>query len=201
VYGTPAVAGGRVVSAGCDGFLRVVNLADGTVLSKLALGGYVGASPALQGKRAFVGTFENRFVAVDLERGEVAWSYEHPERKFPFFSSPATDGKLVVVGGRDKLVHALDAATGALVWTHAAGARVDSSPVIAGARVLVGLDSGALVALALRDGSVAWKFDLGAGIVASPVVASGRLVVGTTDGRLFCFGAAAPAPAPPRSAP
>jgi outer membrane protein assembly factor BamB len=184
------VTAGQVVSAGCDGFLRVVDLGDGSELRRVALGGYVGASPALHSGRAYVGTFENEVLAIDLGRGEVVWRYENPERKFPFLSSAATDGKLVIVGGRDKLVHAIDAATGKAVWTYAAGARVDSSPVIAGSRVFIGVGGGEIVALGLESGEPVWKFDTGSPIVASPSVADARLVIGTTEGRLFCFGAA-----------
>jgi len=97
--------------------LRVVSLADGSELRKIHLGGYVGASPALAGGRAFVGTFENEVRAVELESGKLLWTYSNPERQFPYLSSAATDGKLVVLGGRDKTVHAIDVSTGKARWT------------------------------------------------------------------------------------
>jgi len=189
------VARGQVISAGCDGYLRVVDLYSGEQLKKIKLGGYVGASPAVHSGRAYVGTFENQVQAVDLEQGKVVWTYQNPERQFPFLSSAATDGKVVVLGGRDKLVHALDATTGKPRWSFAARSRVDSSPVLADGRVFVGLGSGEVVALDLESGNLLWKFDVGSPIVASPGVAAGRLVIGTSDGQLYCFGAARPRPA------
>ena len=42
----------------------------------------------------------------------MVWTYRHPQRNFPFYSSAAVSGGRVFVGGRDKLVHALDARTG-----------------------------------------------------------------------------------------
>jgi len=190
VYGTPAVHDGLVISAGCDGFMRVLALADGSEQSRIELGGYVGASPAIVAGKAYVGTFENQFIAVDLEQGKLLWSYENPERKFPYLSSAATDGKSVVVGGRDKLIRSLNAANGERIWSHAAGARVDSSPIIVGDRVFVGSGNGKLLALGLATGEELWSFDTGSGISGSPAVADGRLLIGTTDGQLFVFGAA-----------
>ena len=32
-------------------------------------------------------------LAVDLDAGTVAWRYQHPERKFPFYASPAVGSK------------------------------------------------------------------------------------------------------------
>jgi len=189
VYGTPAVHEGLVISAGCDGFMRVLALADGSEQSRIELGGYVGANPAIMDGKAYVGTFENQFIAVDLKQGKLLWSYENPERKFPYLSSAATDGKLVVVGGRDKLVRALDASSGTVVWSYAAGARVDSSPIIVGDRVFVGSGNGKVLALGLATGEELWSFDTGSGINGSPAVADGRLLIGTTDGQLFAFGA------------
>jgi eukaryotic-like serine/threonine-protein kinase len=192
VHGTPAVAGERVISAGCDGFLRVLNAGNGKELRRVQLGGYVGASPAVAGSRAYVGTFENEFLAIDLEGGKVLWRYEHPVRKFPFYSSPALigdSGGTVVFGGRDKLVHALDAATGKERWTFAARSAVDASPAVLGNRVFAADKSGQLFALDAASGRPVWRFDAGAGIEASPAIASGRLVIGATDGVLYCFGA------------
>jgi outer membrane protein assembly factor BamB len=192
VHGTPAVAGERVISAGCDGFLRVLNAKDGRELRRVPLGGYVGASPAVAGSRAFVGNFENQFLAVDLDGGKVLWRYEHPVRKFPFYSSPALAGEsggTVVFGGRDKLVHALDAATGKARWTFSARSAVDASPAVLGNRVFAADKSGQLFALDVATGRPLWRFDAGAGIEASPAIAAGRLVIGATDGSLYCFGA------------
>ena len=116
VHATPAVigaSGDRVVVSGCDGYLRVLRTRDGSELAKLPLGGYTAASTAVAGNRAFVGHFENRFVAIDIPptgAPKIAWEYEHPVRKFPYFASAAVNDRIVVVGGRDKLVHGLDPA-------------------------------------------------------------------------------------------
>ena len=150
------------------------------------MGAYVASSAAVHADRAYVGTFGNEVLGVDLKAGKVRWRYQHAERKFPFYASPAVTDQAVVIGGRDKLVHALDPDTGAPLWTFAAGSRVDSSPTIAGDRVYFG--AGALIALELATGAEVWRFETGAPIAASPAIAAGRLVIGATDGVLYCFG-------------
>ena len=98
-------------------------------------------------------------LAVDLAARKQAWHYEHPERKFPFYSSAALPEGRVVLGGRDKMVHCLDAATGAARWTYATRARVDSSPAVAGERVYVGSSDGRLYVLELGSGAVLQEHD------------------------------------------
>ncbi|HEY3174269.1 MAG TPA: PQQ-binding-like beta-propeller repeat protein [Candidatus Polarisedimenticolia bacterium] len=192
VYSSPAVTdrfeAPAVVSAGCDGFLRVVRARDGAEIKKIELGAYVGASPALREGLAFVGTFENQFLAVDLAAGKVIWRYEHPERKFPFYGSAAVAGRMVVVGGRDRFVHALDSGTGASIWTWTAGAKVDASPVIVKDRVIAATAGGDVVVLGLESGEPLWKFETGSAIAGSPALSAGRLFIGTGSGTLYAFG-------------
>ena len=126
-------------------------------------------------------------LAVDLAARKPAWRYEHPERKFPFYSSAALPEGRVILGGRDKLVHCLDAATGAASWSYATRARVDSSPAVAGGRVYVGSSDGRLYVLELASGALVQEHSVGAPLTASPALASSRLVIGSEDGLVVCF--------------
>ena len=149
-------------------------------------GAYTGASPALSGDSAYYGT-DNEVVMVSLTEKRIVWRYEHPQRKFPFYSSAAVTRDRVVVGGRDKLVHGLTVA-GKEAWTFATNARVESSPAIAGGRVFVGSNDGRFYVLNLNTGAKLWEFNAGAPLSASPAIARGRIVIGSQDGRLYCFG-------------
>ena len=188
VHATPAVVDGVAYIAGCDEILRGIRVTDGVEVLKMPFGAYTGASPAIVEGRAYYGTYENDVLAVDLKAKKIVWSYKHPDRSFPFYSSPAVLGDRVVVGGRDKMVHALDRKTGKAFWTFATGARVDSSPVIAGGHAYVGSNDGKLYVLDVATGKSVFQFEAGAPLSASPALASGRLVIGSQDGRLFCLG-------------
>ena len=156
-------------------------------LSPHASGAYTGASPALRGMAAYYGTFDNEVLMVNLKDHTVGWRYQHPERKFPFYSSAALFMDKVVLGGRDKMVHGLNV-TGKEVWTFATRARVESSPAIAGGRVFVGSNDGRFYVLNVTSGAKLWEFNAGAPLSASPAIANGRIVIGAQDGRLYCFG-------------
>ena len=124
---------------------------------------------------------------VNLKDHNIVWRYQHPLRKFPFYSSAAVINDRIVIGGRDKLVHCVSA-TGKGLWTFATRARVESSPAITGDRVFVGSNDGRFYVLNLNSGAKLWEFNAGAPLSASPAIANGRIVIGSQDGRLYCFG-------------
>lgn len=188
VHGMPAVTAATALIAGCDGLMRVVEVKTGQEVDQIALGDYVGASAAVRGDRAYVGTYGCQILCVDLAGADVAWRYEHPKRRLPFHASPAVTSGRVIVAGRDKRVLSLDIETGAPQWAHTSRSRFDASPVVAGDRVFVGSAGGKIVALDLETGEVEWEFVSGSEFSASPSVAGGRLVIGTSDGTLYCFG-------------
>ena len=187
VHSTPSVAGDLAFIAGCDELFRGVSISTGKQVFSVSSDAYTGASPALRGTSAFYGTFDNEILMVDVNARRVGWRYQHPERKFPFYSSAAVTADRVVVGGRDKLIHGLSP-DGKGIWTFATRARVESSPAIAGSRVFVGSNDGRFYVLNLTTGAKLWDFDAGAPLSSSPAIARGRIVIGGQDGRLHCFG-------------
>lgn len=188
VHATPAVVGDMVYIAGCDEVFRAIRLADGRQVYEIPIGSYTGASPLIEGERAYFGTFNYEVVALDLKARKILWSYDDPERDFPFYSSASLVNNRVILGGRDKLVRGLDAETGKPVWTFATRARVDSSPAIAGGRVYIGSSDGNLYVLDAASGAKRSEFVAGSPLVASPAIAGGRLVIGSQDGVLYCLG-------------
>jgi outer membrane protein assembly factor BamB len=188
VHCTPAIAQDTVYISGCDEQLRAIDAVTGRQRFALPLGAYTGASAAVDGGEAFVGTFGNEVLGLDLARRATRWTYRHPTRTFPFYSSAAIAGDRVVVGGRDKMVHCLARGTGRAIWTFATRARVESSPLVVGNRVLVGSNDGVLYELDLATGRKTWEFTAGAALSASPSAAAGALVIGAQDGTLYCFG-------------
>ena len=157
VHATPSVVNGHAHITGCDGVLRVIRVKDGAEVYTVKIGSYTGASPALEGTMAYFGTFDNEVMAVDMAKRTILWRYEHPQRKFPFYSTPAVLGGRIYLGGRDKMLHALDAKTGKAVWTFATKARIDSSPAIADGRVWFGSNDGNLYALDVNTGKEVWE--------------------------------------------
>ncbi len=188
VHCTPSFYQDKVYISGCDENFRAIDAATGKQLYAMPLGAYAGASAAVLGNFAYVGTFGNEILAIDLKQRTVQWVYRHASRNFPFYSSAALTPSYVVIGGRDKLVHCLERSTGEEVWTYTTGGRVESSPLITGNRVFVGSNDGNLYELNLATGKKVWEFVAGAPLSASPAAAQGALVIGSQDGVLYCFG-------------
>ncbi len=187
VHSTPGIAGGMAFIAGCDEVFRAIRISDGKEVFSVSSGAYTGASPALRSGMAYYGTFNNEVLGVSLAKKEVLWRYEHPQRKFPFYSSAAVTASRVVLGGRDKMVHGLTL-SGKPAWAFTTRARVESSPAIAGGKVFVGSNDGRFYVLSLTNGTKLWEFNAGAPLSASPAIANGKVVIGSQDGRLYCFG-------------
>lgn len=191
VHCSPSKIGKEVVVAGCDGFLRFVDIDTGKETKALEIGGNIASTPAVVGATIYFGTMSNQVIRLNTRTMEREWTYEHPKRDFPFYSSAAVNGEMVFIGGRNKLMHALDAANGEVKWTHPTEGRVDSSPVIVGDRVFFGSNDGNIYAADLKTGQTRWEFPTGSAVTASPAVAKGRLVIGTQDGTIYCFGSSA----------
>lgn len=198
VHGTPGVwaqsesasgdAANFVILTGCDSYLRVINIDDGTQTQQVDLGAYVGASPAISQDQVYCGTYGTEILGIALDSGEIAWRYRHPKRQFPFFASAALSKDSVIIGGRDKMVHALSRETGEPIWTYTTKASIESSAVIVGTRVFLGTTRGLFIALDITNGESVWEFATGSSIVASPSVSDGKIYIGTEDGILYCFG-------------
>jgi|WetSurSiteA1Bulk_404760.scaffolds.fasta_scaffold05603_2 eukaryotic-like serine/threonine-protein kinase len=188
VHSTPAMDRKHVYVSGCDETFRAIDALSGKQTFALQLGAYAGASAALRDDHAYVGTFGNEVLGIDLRKRGVQWVYKHPTRNFPFYSSAAVTADRVVIGGRDKMVHCLDRATGKELWTFLTKARVESSPLVLGNRVFLGSNDGLLYELDLVSGKKVWDFTAGAPLSASPGASQGSLVIGSQDGMLYCFG-------------
>ena len=67
VHATPAVHDGVVYIAGCDESFRAMSLADGKELFKIPAVPIHGGVAAIDGDRAYFGTFNNEVLAFDLE--------------------------------------------------------------------------------------------------------------------------------------
>ncbi len=180
--------GQQVVFGGCDAYVHLVSVENGTLSLKIHAGSYIAASAAVYGGCAYLGHYGNRLISVDLERGRILWEYGDDDEGGAFFSSPAVTEERVIAGSKDWKVHCVDRRNGKRIWTFAAGGEVDSSPVICGDKVAVGSTDGFVYMLKLEDGKELWSYEIGEGITSSPAVAQGMVIIGSDDGVVYGFG-------------
>lgn len=188
VHGTPAVVGSMAIAAGCDEELHVIRIADGKQQRAVHMQSVSGASAAVDGSLAYVGTYGGQVLCIDWRKGEIKWRYDDPDKEYAFMSSAAIIGDLVLVGSRDKHLYALDRSSGSPRWRFQTKGRIDSSPVVVGDRVYFGSADGVLYGLTVAGGVEVWRFETGSAVSASPAIAHGVMVIGTLDGALYCFG-------------
>ncbi len=188
VHATPTLDDENAYISGCDAAFRAINAISGKQVFAINLADYAGASAAISDGYAYVGTFGNEVLCLNLRKQLREWSYTHPTRNFPYYSSAAVASDRIIVGGRDKIVHCLDRSTGKEIWSFMTKARVESSPLVTGNRVFVGSNDGLFYELDLISGKKVWEFTSGAPFSASPAAVHGFLVIGDQDGVLYCFG-------------
>ena len=188
VHATPAVLGDLAFIAGCDAKFRAIRIADGKQAYEISIGAYTGASPVVDGDRAYFGTFDNEVLALDLNGRKILWRFPIRSGSFPSTRRRAvSDGRICHWRPRQaRPRHRCGDRQAA--WTFATRARVDSSPVVAGDRVYVGSSDNRLYVARRATGQKQWEFDTGAAITASPAIAGGRVVIGSQNGTIYCFG-------------
>ncbi len=186
---SPAILDQYTFLAGCDEFLRVIDVKQGTEFRNMELESPLIASPAIVGDFLYVGTHTGQIVCVNWRKGEFVWRYEGP-RGTAFHASAAVSDDLVVVGGHDKQVHAIDRSNGQLKWLFPTKSKIESSGSIVDRRIFIGSNDGNLYGISLDTGKEVWKQNCGRGIVAGVAIGEGHIVVGEEqqNGRLFCFG-------------
>jgi outer membrane protein assembly factor BamB len=108
------------------------------------------------GENLYALTLDDQLVCLDLETGQVKWSFRSsaPPNLFFWTSSPALLGDRVYFGGMDGIVYALDARSGKLTWKSEVGARVSTSVAVKGGDLYVGTANRHLYRLDAESGKV-----------------------------------------------
>src|SRR5262249_41973527 len=88
-------------------------------------GGYVYSSAAVWRKRVFVGSYSQRFYAMDAATGRILWQFEADG---PVSGSPTVIAGRVYFATLKGTTYALNAQTGRQLWTYPDG---KYSPVVA----------------------------------------------------------------------
>lgn len=156
----------------------------------------VEASAASINDRLFVGSNNGRMYSINLQNGEIIWSFDS---KSELVSEPLlNEGVLYFVSGSQAL-YALDAATGKQLWIHSRQDTTSSMTIRGGSRpsiandvVYVGFSDGALVALNAKTGTEQWEITLNRNskfkdIDASPVIDGDFIYVNSFDDKVYCL--------------
>jgi outer membrane protein assembly factor BamB len=191
---SPTISAGRVMLAGCDSLLHIINASDGTQTHTVEIDGPTGSTPAMLGERVYFGTEGGTFFAIDVpadaaKKPAVAWTYHDKRRGQPIRSAAVITEKIAIYGSQGKAIYGLDPKTGERKWIVPTRSRVESSPVISGTNAIAATTAGKLYLLDTTTGEVKYENDFGGSFIASPAVVDARIILGNTDGTLYCLGA------------
>ncbi len=208
IRGAAVVAGDALCFGSADGFLYVVDRADGRLRWKFQTGGAIAGAPAVAGAMIVVAGRSDIVHALDMADGALRWTFRmQPALSTPtewnfFTAAPIVDGGQVLVPSGDGHLYALDLATGKLRWSFKTGDSLRAAPLVADGVIYQPSGDDHVYALAAADGALRWKFatagvgyDLSQGFIRSdiftrPSLQDGILVFGSRDANVYALDAA-----------
>ena len=181
----PSVSGETILAATDDDQLIALNVANGVVRWRRAVGSAGLGTPMAWNGLAYAGAgpaqHSGRLVAYDLMSGEQRWSVERN------IYSPSIAGDVGYSGSADGIVTAIDLRSGAEHWTARLGGVVRPA-VAAGGVVYLGVDLvHRVVGLDRATGGELWSRDVDGDVLNGVAVAQGLVVVGTATGSVYAI--------------
>lgn len=181
----PALFNRNAVFGGCDGFMLMVNMIDGTSSGKVEVATYVISSPAIANYKAYIGDYDGGFSCIDLNKKEIQWRFENSDNDLLFIASPSIVGDKILIESRDKFMYCFNRNNGELIWKKNTESRIDASTVANNKQVLLINMRGDLMLLNHSDGSTVWNYELGTSVINAPAVIEGAIVIAGSDGNVY----------------
>lgn len=152
-------------------------------LSFLQTDASIYSSPAVEGKRFFVGDDAGVLSAYSIRNGKRLWTFQTGAR---IVGTPAASRGIVVVGSADKHIYGLRSKDGRLLWKVQADAPVLGAVRIVDGVAYVGASDGRMRAINIKDGSEYWTFSgVQNYIETMPLVTPDHVVFGAWDNTLY----------------
>lgn len=139
------------------------------------------SSPSVVDGRLYLGSGDNRVVALDANTGELVW--EHAVTG-PIDSSPAVAGDSVFIGLRDGRVLSLHKDSGERQWEFPTGGIFATSPVVLEGILYIGSGDGKLYTLDAQTGEVRWSYRTNGHIASDPAINDDIVAVMSQDSYL-----------------
>jgi eukaryotic-like serine/threonine-protein kinase len=193
VSSSPVVSAGMVIFGSWDGFLYALDAQTGVEVWKYEVEGIhnpaeglqkgVDNSPAISDGRVLFGSSqiggasrELFFYALDLQTGEVLWSYS----TWNVITSPAVLGSKVYFGGFGSF-YGFNLQDGSLELEFRSGI-VTTAPALENGVAYYGTEDGYLFAVDLERKEEKWVFETGDYISFPPSVSNGVVYFGSSNG-------------------
>lgn len=181
----PVSSGPWVLVGEADGTLRCRDRATGLPLWAYRTGGVLHASPVVDAdQRAFVGTTDRRFLALDVTKGRLRWRWKVG---VDVQSAGAVLRHTVLFASFEDVLYALKRSNGHMIWRAPLPSRPLSGPILVGDSVLQACYESELVGFDGRTGGRLGGLKTPAEIRTPPLLVGDRLYVGLRDRTLVAY--------------
>lgn len=196
VWASANITDGRIVACGVDGMIHCLEERTGAILWRYRTGGGSYPVPSIDGKLAYVGSWDGWYYALDLYSGKLIWKYYLAGR--PDSGASLVNGGRIFFQGHGYVMEqhvpgdvfpkesgglvCLDGRSGETKWKQ--GPSNASLAIDTKKERLFGTLSGHLCCIDANNGSVLWKRKPGGG-VSGPTLAGDLLYTASSNSSFF----------------
>jgi len=134
------------------------NIKNREILWEFKTNGKISASPKINNKDVYVGSWDGNLYALDSRNGNLKWTFN---TGWGIVTTPAVSSNLIFVASNDNKFYALNRENGNLKWSFKCKSAIHSNPIVYGEYVFFGSDDGRFYALNISDGYLKWSFTPG----------------------------------------
>lgn len=158
----PLLLEDKIVTAGRDGVVAVVDINDGTLINEIELETDLSSGVGGNENLWLLTSQDGELIAIDAASGTVKWEVNAPSE---ILSRPVIADDSILVRTVDGQILSLNQSTGKLQWGYqqtmpALTLRGSGLLIAAHGQVYAGMDNGRLVALSMKNGEVVWDIAL-----------------------------------------
>lgn len=191
--GAAAITDGKVVVyTNTQGWVRCLNLSDGTLLWEVKTDGKIFSTPALAKNKVVVGSTDGHLYCYQLKNGRELWRFTCDKS---ILGSPVIHEGLVYFGASDGCFRALSLKNGKLTWNYPdIKGFIEARPWVDNEQVIIGDWANTLYSLDPQTGQLQWTWkNKGSRMVSPaavwPVKANGRIFFVTPERKTYAIDA------------
>jgi outer membrane protein assembly factor BamB len=148
-------------------------------------GAKITGSPALQGRRLFVGDYAGRVFALDSRTGRRLWTGSSGGGRV--YGTTAVAGGRVFAPSVTSGLTAFSARTGRVLWRIPVGAYLYSSPGVYRGRVYFGAYTGYVYCASARSGRILWARPAGGAVSGAVEIVDGLVYAASFGSRITAW--------------
>jgi len=187
LYGSPAVANGRVYVVFHTGTIYAIDAATGTQEWDYNLRSNVSGGAAVGNNTVFVGSTSGKLSALDAGDGSLKWEFSTENE---IWATPVIVNGVVYFGSLDHSLYALNAADGTKIWSFKTGGEIASTPLFVDGVIYIGSFDDKFYAIDADTGTQKWVFE-GAGnwFWSQAAYGNGTVYAGCLDHKVYAMNA------------